>query len=206
MRNRVVTWHNTSLNPASRTLILINHRVRSLDTPEEGIPDHLSPPDCRLFPILFSIYVNKVDLREKIIKRSRVTWTFGKWPRYVQQGAVTADRNTRGPCVDRVEGKEKERKRERGLERAGWFHVNPVIAYVTKQTLPLMKLCACDAFRLMVSSKGTVSRFGGSFAVGFASSKRYTKFVRLFEKASIIIKFFKVGSRETSIDNIRWFW
>lgn len=43
MRNRVVTWHNTSLNPASRTLILINHRVRSLDTPEEGIPDHLSP-------------------------------------------------------------------------------------------------------------------------------------------------------------------
>lgn len=48
-------------------------------------------------------------MREKIIKRGRVTWTFGKWPRYVQQGAVTADRNTR------VARKEK-RGRERSLE------------------------------------------------------------------------------------------
>lgn len=206
MRNRVVTWHNTSLNPASRTLILINHRVRSLDTPEEGIPDHLSPrvaASCLSFSPSTS---------------TKLTWEKRLLSVAVLRGPSV---NGRGTCskvqwpqiethVDRVsiawKGRKKKEKGERGLKRAGWFHVNPVIAYVTKQTLPLMKLCACDAFRLMVSSKGTVSRFGGSFAVGFASSKRYTKFVRLFEKASIIIKFFKVGSRETSIDNIRWFW
>lgn len=125
MRDHVVTWHNTSLNPASRTLILINHPVRSLDTPEEGILSDLWPPNspgCRLFPYRF-LHLRQQgwrSLREKIIKRGRITWTFGKWPRYVQQGAVTADRNTwtvrrwRGIGV---EGKEmKERGRERSLE------------------------------------------------------------------------------------------
>lgn len=33
-------------------------------------------------------------MEEKIIKHGRVTWTFGKWPWFVQQGALTADRNT----------------------------------------------------------------------------------------------------------------
>lgn len=163
MRNRVVTWHNTSLNPASRTLILINHRVRSLDTPEEGIPDHLSPPDCRLFPILFSIYVNKVDLREKIIKR--VTWTFGKWPRYVQQGAVTADRNTRGPCVDRVEGKEKERKRGEGFEK-GWMISREPSHRIRDET----NVATYEIVRVWrISFDGFVERNGISFRGKFRS-------------------------------------
>lgn len=33
-------------------------------------------------------------LRRMIIKRGRVAWTFGKRPRFVQQSALTADRNT----------------------------------------------------------------------------------------------------------------
>lgn len=32
--------------------------------------------------------------RRMIIKRGRVAWTFGKRPRFVQQSALTADRNT----------------------------------------------------------------------------------------------------------------
>lgn len=44
-------------------------------------------------------------------------WTFGKWPRYVQQGALTADRNTWTASMDRVEGKEK--KGGRGGEEFG---------------------------------------------------------------------------------------
>lgn len=33
-------------------------------------------------------------LQRMIIKRGRVAWTFGKRPRFVQQSALTADRNT----------------------------------------------------------------------------------------------------------------
>ena len=43
------------------------------------------------------LWQGKVDdpWKEKVIKHGRVTWTFGKWPRFVQsRGALTADRNT----------------------------------------------------------------------------------------------------------------
>jgi len=42
-----------------------------------------------------------------IIKRGRVAWTFGKRPRFVQQSALTADRNTWTRAADRGCGKER---------------------------------------------------------------------------------------------------
>lgn len=52
---------------------------------------------CRLcFPALpaLSGRTGSTILRRMIIKRGRVAWTFGKRPRFVQQSALTADRNT----------------------------------------------------------------------------------------------------------------
>lgn len=72
-------------------------------------------------------------LRRMIIKRGRVAWTFGKRPRFVQQSALTADRNTwtratsAGSVGDRGCGKERSGSKggvsgRNGLEGPGDFN------------------------------------------------------------------------------------
>lgn len=128
MRNHVVTWHNPSLNPVSRTLILINHPVRSLDTPEEGIHRSLTTylPGCRLFPIVFSIYVNKVD---------------DPWEKRLLSVAVLRGPsvNGRGTCskvqwpqIETHVWRGRKKGVGRGVWKGWWFHVNAVIVYVMK--------------------------------------------------------------------------
>lgn len=72
-----------------------------------------------LFPCALPGRAGSTILRRMIIKRGRVAWTFGKRPRFVQQSALTADRNTwTRPASRRTKGKWEGEVRVEGW---GWL-------------------------------------------------------------------------------------
>lgn len=179
MRNHVVTWHNLSLNPVSRTLILINHPVRSLDTPEEGIHRSLTTylPGCRLFPIVFSIYVNKVD---------------DPWEKRLLSVAVLRGPsvNGRGTCSKvqwpqietHVWRGRKKRGRERSLEglmisRERSHRIRDEINVATYEIMRVWRI----SFDSFVERNGISFRGKFRWLVVFAARKRYViEIVRSF--------------------------